>query len=299
MNTTYGTVKPSIIDVSRDVDIFYHYRQSRTADDPQFTNFRKIDDPTEILTQSTYQTGQGGTSDILPGMFRLDLPLSIFSRKGIYTIYIKPREYSMRILNIGTLLSYPNIRGIILNRNDITDMGMSANQLVGYSINYYTNGNNDGMTRIITSGNWCNVSTQTQASQYQNIASYTYSQSGGLCFLTVTPSAGPNFDLTTTPYIGAPSKEITLSNTKFDPLMVEVEMVDHDIETLSIMQEGEQLRNLENGRVTHFNFDGEIYKQFEFSTVKDNYTSSSVAEIKIDMSDNVDTSLDIDELRDA
>lgn len=298
MNATYGTVRPSIIDVATDVDIFYHYRQSRTADDPQFTAFRKISDPTEILSQSNFDND--GSTDALAGMFRLDLPLNIFSRKGIYTIYIKPREYRMTILDIGTLQSYPDIRGVVLNRSAVDGMGISsADQLVGYSVNYYTGTKNDGIHRIITSANWCNVSTLTQSSQYQNITSYTYSQSGGLCFLTVTPSAGPGFDANTIPYIGSPSKAITLSNTKFDPLMVEVEMVDHDIETLSVMLEGEQLRNLENGRVTHFNFDGEVYKQFEFSTVKDNYTTNSVAELKLDKSDNVDTSLDMDELREA
>jgi hypothetical protein len=81
--------------------------------------------------------------------------------------------------------------------------------------------------------------------------------------------------------------------------MIEVEVVEHDIETLSVMAEGEMVRNLDNGRVSYYNFDGEIYKQFEYSTVKDNYTTKSIAEIKINKDDNIDTSLDINELRDA
>jgi hypothetical protein len=81
--------------------------------------------------------------------------------------------------------------------------------------------------------------------------------------------------------------------------MIEVEVVEHDIETLSVMAEGEMLRNLENGRVSYYNFDGEVYKQFEFSTVKDNYTTKSVAELKVNKDGNIDTSLDINELKDA
>ena len=76
-------------------------------------------------------------------------------------------------------------------------------------------------------------------------------------------------------------------------------MVEHDIETLSIMEEGEVVRNLENGRVTHYNFDGEIYKQFEFFTVKDNYTTNNVAEVKTDTSTNVDTSLPLEDLKNS
>ena len=81
--------------------------------------------------------------------------------------------------------------------------------------------------------------------------------------------------------------------------MIEVEMVEHDVETLSIMMEGEQLRNLENGRVTTYNFEGEVYKQMEFSTIKDNYTTNSVAEIKTDKTGNIDYSLDLEELKNS
>ena len=63
------------------------------------------------------------------------------------------------------------------------------------------------------------------------------------------------------------------------------------------MLEGEQIRNYENGRVTTYNFDGEIYKQFEYSTLKDNYTNTNIAEVKLDKSDNVDNSLNIDSSR--
>ena len=81
--------------------------------------------------------------------------------------------------------------------------------------------------------------------------------------------------------------------------MIEVEMVEHDIETLSIMQEGNVVRNLDNGRVSYYNFDNEIYKQYEFFTVKDNYTSKSVAEVKMDKTGNIDNSLDINELNEG
>ena len=117
--------------------------------------------------------------------------------------------------------------------------------------------------------------------------------------MTLTPSTSPSFKSNSKPYIGTPNQKIVITNTKFDPVMIELEMTDHDIETLSIMAEGEQVRNLENGRVSTYNFEGEIYKQVEHFTVKDNYTKNSVAEVKVDKSDNIDTSLDLAELKET
>jgi hypothetical protein len=45
-------------------------------------------------------------------------------------------------------------------------------------------------------------------------------------------------------------------------------MVDHDIETLTYMLEGNQLRNLDHGLLTYFNENDEIYQQFETFELK-------------------------------
>jgi hypothetical protein len=71
------------------------------------------------------------------------------------------------------------------------------------------------------------------------------------------------------PYIGRATQEISLINTKFEPIMLEIEMVEHDIETISTMLEGDQLRNLDHGLLTYFNDNGEIYQQFETFELKD------------------------------
>ena len=46
--------------------------------------------------------------------------------------------------------------------------------------------------------------------------------------------------------------------------MVEIEMVEHDAETISTMLEGDQLRNLDMGTITTFNKDGGIYHQARY-----------------------------------
>ena len=46
-----------------------------------------------------------------------------------------------------------------------------------------------------------------------------------------------------------------------------------------------------------YNFNGEIYKQYEFSTIKNNYNQSSVIEAKINKNNNIDFSVDLNEIK--
>lgn len=310
MNNTYGITRPSVIDPTKDVEIWYHYRPTRNSEDPSFKTFRKIQDVASIFAGSEVQPSDlvqdNGTipDPILPGMFSLKLPLSTFGRKGIYTIYIKPSEIYCRIRDVGALAAYPDVKGIVLDENDFTDTSMfSSDNLVGYRIEYFersgTTFKRQEYYRIITSNNRCEPVSQNLTSANSDATGYRYSESGTMSFLTLTPSTSPDFKSNSKPYLGTPNQQIVITNTKFDPVMLEVEMVDHDIETLSIMAEGEQVRNLENGRLTFYNFNGEIYKQYEYSGVKDNWHKENIAEVKTDKSDNVDTSLDLEELRNA
>ena len=45
-------------------------------------------------------------------------------------------------------------------------------------------------------------------------------------------------------------------------------MVDHDADTISYMLEGEQVRDRDNGILTTYNTDNEIYRQFDFYSIK-------------------------------
>ncbi|MBP5456524.1 MAG: hypothetical protein J6Y37_08490 [Paludibacteraceae bacterium] len=303
MNSTYGIVRPSMVDVNKDVDIYYHYRPTRSSEDMSFRTFRKVDDVSSMLSNSSLSEAFDGTADNrLPGMYNLSLPVSLFGKKGIYTIYIKPREVFCTIRDVGALAAYPEQKGIVIDLNSVDDTSyFDDDTLVGYRVEYFDYETSNGLMRqdyyrIVTSNNKCEPVSQNLTSANTNSNGYRFNTSGTLCFLTLTPSSSPSFKANSKPYIGAPNQRIAITNTKFDPVMVEVEMTEHDIETLSIMTEGNVVRDLDRGRVTHYNWDNEIYKQFEFSTVKDNYTKRSVAEVKIDKSDNIDTSLDIEEL---
>ena len=307
-NNTYGTVKQALFNPALDADIYYHYKPSRSSESSLYGGFKKIEDASQILTNSKMEVPTVGQDTRLPGMYTLNLPVSIFGQSGIYTVYITPKEIKCTILDVGALGAYPDVRGIIIDTTsiDATYQNLFSNDnLTGYRIEYFdynptTNGlDRQEYFRIITSNGRCQALSQNLTSANANSIGYTYNANGSLCFLTVTPSTAPSYKANSNPYIGKPSQQIVIKNTKFDPVSLEIEVTEHDIETLSVMLEGEQVRNLENGRVTTYNFNGEVYKQFEYSTVKDNYNKTEIAELKLDKSDNIDRSLDLDIIRNS
>lgn len=307
-NNTYGTVKQALFNPSLDAEIYYYYRPTRSSESKDTIGFRKIEDVSQVLTNCELENPIIGSDKILPGMYTLKLPVTIFGKPGIYTVYITPKEIECTILDIGALAAYPDIRGLVIDTNTIDPeyQSLFANDnLTGYRIEYFDYDPQNGGTvrqeyfRLITSNGRCQPLSQNLTGNNSNSTGYTYNANGTLCFLTVTPSTAPSFKSNALPYIGKPSQKIVVKNTKFDPVCLEIEVADHDIETISVMLEGEQIRNLENGRVTTYNFDGEIYKQFEYSTVKDNYNRKEIAEAKLNKDGNIDRSLDLDTIRNS
>ena len=137
-NNTYGTKKPALV-TSSDVDIFYHYRPTRSSDSSEFGSFKKLD--SSLL--SSMNVENGGEQSVLPGMYDLKLPLGSFGSAGIYTIYIKPKEIITNIVDVSTLSAYPNIRGVVLSADSVSNVDESIfndGELVGYRIEYFENG---------------------------------------------------------------------------------------------------------------------------------------------------------------
>lgn len=304
MNNTYGSIRPSLVDVSNDVEIFYHYRPTRNSEDEIFSNFKKVENVTSMLSAATYEDEkEGGDIDIrLPGMYNLSLPVSIFGRVGFYTIYIRPKEIKAKIMDVGVLAAYTDINGIIINMNEQKDQStlFQNDCLNGYRIDYFED---DGGTlkrqdyyRIITGCNRCEPITQNLSSSSSNSNGYRFNSSGSLCFLTVTPNSSPSYKAGSNPFIGAPNQVIRISNTKFDPVMIEVEICRHDIETLNTAIDGDQIRSLDNGLLTTYNENGEIYSQKEFFSLKDNYTQNDRYEVKKDRTGNIEFSPNHDEI---
>lgn len=300
----YGTNIPIHIDsnkLSSLVDISYCYNESRAYDSLSSSKFTSL--PSSVLANCTREVdSRSNLDEIVDGMYTLQLPLSDFNKKGFYTVYIKPKEYAINITDVGCLSAYPDVRGIILDTNAISDddiiknMARTNNGLVGFRIVFLDeNGVREDYYRIVTSNNKCEPVIQAPNSSSDKTYTYRYDDSSSLTFLTVSPSSAPTFKSNATPYIGKPTQRILLVNTLFEPIQLDIEMVTHDADTISNMLEGSQLRDLDNGLVTTYNEKNEIYAQSEHYTLKENASGNPVYEVKKNKTDSIDFSQTIDD----
>ena len=301
MNSTYGNVKSAFINPQKDVEIFYHYRPTLNSEDISYKNFKKIEDVSSVFTTVEIEDGAKNANGnpfpntILPGIYNLSLPVNIFGRKGFYTVFIRPKEIYCTITDVGALGAYPDVRGIVLDMNNIDkDRAMFGNDnLVGYRVEYLdTNLERQDYYRLITSNNFAEPITQNLTSSNTNSNAYRFNESGTLVFLTLSPSTSPSFKASSKPYIGTPNQTIIISNTKFDPVCLRIEICENDFDTLATSIDGNQIRSLDNGILTTYNDDMEIFKQFEFYTLKDNYNKNAKFEVKKKRTSNIDNSVD-------
>ena len=296
----YGTVIPSKIKNS-DIDIYYAYHETRTSDSVENAVFKKL--PSSILSNVLYDGGEDSVDNVLEGLYNLKLPLEYFNRKGFYTVYIKPREIPAVIADVSSLTSFPNVRGIVIDSNDTSiDEDFRSkihdnNQLVGYRIIFINDdGSRSEYYRLVTSNNRCEPVIESSNESGNKSYTYRYNETSSLSFLTLTPSMAPSFKSSAAPYIGKPTQRILFVNTLFEPIMLDIEMTEHDIDTLSYMLEGSQLRDLDNGLVTTYNENNQIVHQSEHYTIKDTATGNPVFEVKKNKTDSIDYSQTLDGL---
>jgi hypothetical protein len=278
------------------VDISYCYHESRSYDSLSNAKFKTLD--SSILTVSNRENSD--VDEIVEGMYDLQLPLSEFNKKGFYTVYIKPKEIKAAISDVGTLTAFPDVRGLIIDTVQIKDSTIREkarknNELVGYRIIYLDENNErQDYYRVITSNNKCEPVVSAPNSSSDKTYTYRYEDSSSLTFITVSPSSSPTYKSNALPYIGKPTQRILLVNTLFEPIMLDIEMCDHNADTISYMLENSQVRDLDNGLITTFNNEGAIYHQKEIYTLKDKYTGRPIYEVAKDKSNNIDFSQTLD-----
>lgn len=285
---TYGNVRPADISPD-DVEVFYHYTPSR--DNIGNTNLIKLDS-NEVLIKidNPNKTQSNVTSfEVFGGMYTLKLPTTTFSAKGFYTIYIKPAEIRTKIVDCGALSAYPDIKGILFDISSIPSQFVNKfenNGLVGYRIEYIdtTTAAEDvkmnNFFRIITSNNRAEPVNQNLTNSSQKAIRYRFNDNSTLTYCTVSPSSTSNVKPNTLPFIGQPNQQVIITNTFFNPIMVEVEMVEHDVETLAYAIFGNQSKSLEDGIYTIYNFSNDIYKQYNLYEIKDQFTGTPLFEVR-------------------
>jgi hypothetical protein len=201
---------------------------------------------------------------------------------------------------VGVLANFPEVNGIIIDSTNIGDADWSLfgnDNLVGYRVEYIRNGKRQEYYRLITGCSYADAVPASSGAGSAETRSYRFNDGNStLSFITLTPSTSPNYKSNLKPSIGSPSQNIILSNTKFDPVCVKIEVCENDFDTLALSLDGNQIRSLDNGIVSTYNENNELYKQWEFYTLKDNYSKTATYEVKKRRINPIDTSINQDEI---
>ena len=290
---TYGTIRPA--DVSPDdVEIILNYTPSR--DDTNNFLLTKLNSK-EVLRPYFHNSQTGGNADveILGGLYNLKLPADVFNKLGIYTLYIRPAEIRTKITDCGVLSALPNVKGIVIDINGVPPQFRNkfVNQgLVGFRVEYLNeNGTKiPNFFRLITSSFYCEPIYQNLTNTSQKAIRYRYVEaSSNLIFCTLSPSASPTNKPNATPFIGQPNQDIIITNTFFNPITTEVEMVEHDISTLAIALYGNQTKSIDDGVYTIYDNENNIYKQYNLYEIRDQF-NELLYEVRQDRGTNIDFS---------
>lgn len=282
----YGINIPANVNISQDVKILC---KKVTSLDTQNTNFEEQEgvELTQVVDNNNIK---------IDGLYNLLLPKTFCDEKGIYYIYIIPKEFETSILTIGTLAAYPSVRGIVISTNNLPSSELAQdNALVGYRIIYRDMSDSTKKMdyyRIITSSFKVTPVVENFSNSTTVETRYSYNANSNLLFLTVTPSVAPNFKSDATPFIGNASQDISIVNTKFSPILIELELVENDADTLAIITNGSQIRDLDNGVITTLTNDNQIYSQHEMTTLKDSATGKPIFEIRKKLTNVVDNGYD-------
>jgi hypothetical protein len=295
----YGTIRPADVSVD-DIEMFYHKTASR--DDVSDTILQPLD-PSEVLVKVDNPNNAG---EIFGGLYTLKLPTSIFGSKGIYTIIIRPKQIRTTIVDCGVLASNSDVIGMVLDYSSIPASNRSSfenGQLVGHRIEYLNTNSASGekkinnLFRVVTSNNRAEAVSENLSNSSQKSIRYRFNDNSTLVYCTLTPSSAPSVKPNALPYIGQPGQQVIITNTFFNPIMLEVEMVEHDDETLAFALYGNQSKSLEDGIYSIYNFENAIYRQYNLYEVKDQFTGKPLYEIR-EEKDNVDFTKDFEDITD-
>jgi hypothetical protein len=288
---SYGIVRAADV-TTDDIDVFYTYSPNRETISTTVTRL----DAASVLTELKIPDDEQivNEENLLEGLFNFKLPADTFNSIGVYNIYIKPKAIKSTIVDCGVLAALPNIKGILLDATGLDDKLVATNGLQGYRIEYLNDDGNKirNTYRIVTTSNRAVPVTDNVGNTSQNATRYRFDDSGSLIFLQVTPSSSSNVKPNVIPFIGVPNQEIIVSNTFFNPVTFEVELVENTIDTVMDFVSGEQLKDSDNGILTYYNKNREIIKQFNVFQVNSDLNTPlyEVKELRtdIDQSQNID-----------
>jgi len=297
---TYGITRPADM-APEDVEIIMIYTPSR---DYTATPIIKKLNASQILTPyfNNSSTG-GGNNEILGGMYNLRLPSDEFNKIGIYSLMIRPVQIRTTLTDCGVLASLPSVKGLVIDTNNVPISFRNrfvSQGLVGYRVEYL---NNDGTKvpnfyRIVTSSFYVDTVNVTPSASNTNTVRYRYIDTPAgrnLVYLTVSPSSAPSNNPGATPFIGQPGQNVILTNTFFNPFMLEIEMAEYDLNSVAIALYGNQSKAIDTGLYTIYDSDSRIYKQYNLFEIRSDF-NDLLYEIRQDRGNNIDFSVSFDNI---
>ena len=288
---TYGPIRPA--DVSpEDVEIILNYTPSR--DETENFVLTTLDAPSVLRPYfNNSATGGNANVEVLGGLYNLTLPSDVFNQVGIYTMMLRPAQIRTSITDCGVLSALPNVKGIIIDLNNVPSQfrnKFAQQGLIGFRVEYL---NSDGSKipnffRIVTSNFFCEPVVVNQVNTTQKAIRYRYVEGvTNLMFCTLSPSSSPTNKPNATPYIGQPGQSIIMNNTYFNPVSIEIDMVEYDISSLAIALYGNQTKSVDDGIYTIYDSENNIYKQYNLFEIRDQF-NALLYEVRQDRGANID-----------
>ena len=265
-----GIIRPSTVDLG-DIEVLYSFSPDRIT---RPTSFNLLTTTSILENRFVNDT----SNQILQGMYTLKLPSDIFNQVGYYTIMIRPKQIFATILDCGVLSQLPDQKGIILNTNDaaLTELGEKLNPggLCGFRIEYLNSDDGSLVSNLFTTvaySNRCEAISQPSNASTQKSVVYRFNDTGSLLFLSVTPSTSPSIKPNAFPYIGVAGQQIILSNSYFDPQVIDIELTEYDLKKIALLVNGERTLNVETGIENIYDEDKNIVSQSTLYDIKDEF----------------------------
>jgi hypothetical protein len=262
-----GIIRPSTVDLT-DIEVLYSFTSDRIT---QPTDFLALD-VNEVISKRFLSTA---SKQVLQGMYTLKLPANRFDKIGYYTLLIRPKQTTIKILDCGVLSQLPDQKGIVLDTNNtnVQALGEKLNPggLCGFRIEYL---NPDGsiipnLFSTVAYSNRCEAISQPSSSSSQKSVVYRFNDSGSLLFLSVTPASSPSIKPNAFPYIGVAGQNIIMSNTYFDTQVIDIELTEYDLRKIALLVNGERTLNIDTGIENIYDEGKNILAQSTLYDIKD------------------------------
>jgi hypothetical protein len=85
------------------------------------------------------------------------------------------------------------------------------------------------------------------------------------------------------------NKNIIISNTFFNPVTLEIEMVEYDVSSLAIALYGNQSKSIDDGIYTIYDSQNNIFRQYNLYEIRDQF-NALLYEVRQNRNNNIDFS---------